>query len=272
MKIGNRTFGAFVALVVLVVLAVVFAVPTTPASGAPAQQNRFSYRVQVRANATEPALWVRQNGSGVVLQIDAVPTNTGTPGVKGTPYSVLKVANSGAVTLPGALTVGSIVGSTSNDLDGGSLTLDPIGSTLLQATANYQPILTLGGTPTAAAFSVKSSDGTPVAVFRGGAGGIQLLGGPIAVGTSVPLAGVASTAIAPVGLLQPVSMATAGTVPITIPSAGQMTCIWNTGTEVVTIADTGNQVLSASAALGQYDSLCGVSDGTRFIEVSRSNN
>lgn len=169
-------------------------------------------------------------------------------------------------------TSGTILGATTNDLNGQALVLDPGGSSSIQATADYQPVLTLGGTPTAAAFTVKGSQGTPVAVIRGGAGGIDLLGSPLKFGTSVPLAGVASTAIAPDGFLQPVSMATAGTVPITIPAAGHYVCIWNTGSEVVTIADTGNQILSASAALGQYDVLCGVSDGTRFIETSRSDN
>lgn len=176
-------------------------------------------------------------------------------------------------------TNGTILGATTNDLNGAALILDPGGSSSIKATANYSPILTLGGTPTAASFTINDSQGTPVVVARGGAGGVVLnasgglaLNGPIAVATSGPLAGVASTAVAPVGLLQPVSMATAGTVPITIPPIGQYVCIWNTGSEVVTIADTGNQILTASAALGQYDVLCGLSDGTRFIETSRANN
>lgn len=174
---------------------------------------------------------------------------------------------------------GTVSGSTLNDMNGVALILDPGGTSKLQATADFKPILTLGGTPTAAAFRVNDSQGTAVAVMRGGAGAMDLIGagginlsGPVAVATSAPLAGVASTAVAPVGMLQPVSMATAGTVPITIPPAGQVVCVWNTGSEVVTIADTGNQILSASAALGQYDSVCGISDGTRFIEFARSNN
>lgn len=176
-------------------------------------------------------------------------------------------------------TNGTILGATTNDLNGAALVLDPGGSSNLQATADFSPILTMGGTPTAASFKLNDSAGTPVAVFRGGAGGTILnasggfaFNGPIAVATSAPLVGVASTAVAPAGLLQPVSMATAGTVPITIPPIGQLVCIWNTGSETVTIADSGNQVLSASGALGQYDVLCGISDGTRFIEFARSNN
>lgn len=188
----------------------------------------------------------------------------------------ITVQSGGALTLDSGSTV---TGAVANDLNGNALVLDPGGSSSIQATADFAPIITLGGTPTAASLKVNDSAGTPVAVFRGGAGGTILnasggfaFNGPIAVATSAPLAGVASTAVAPVGVLQPVSMATAGTVPITIPPAGQVVCIWNTGSETVTIADTGNQILSASGALGQYDALCGISDGTRFIEFARSNN
>lgn len=165
---------------------------------------------------------------------------------------------------------GAVVGTVSNDLNGANLVIDATGNTALRATQDNLPILTLGGTPTAAAFTVKNSQGTAVAVVRGN-GELSALSALVAA-TAAPLAGVASTAVAPAGLLQPASMATAGTVPITIPAAGQIICIWNTGSETVTIADTGNQVLSAAGALGQYDVLCGFSDGTRFIEFARSNN
>lgn len=168
------------------------------------------------------------------------------------------------------LTNGSVTGAVANDLNGANFVIDAGGNTSLRATQDNLPILTLGGTPTAAALTVKNSAGTAVAVLRGNGefGAINA----IVAATSAPLAGVASTAIAPSGLIQPVSMATAGTVPITIPAAGQIVCIFNTGSETVTIADTGNQVLSASGALGQYDVLCGISDGTRFIEFARANN
>lgn len=168
------------------------------------------------------------------------------------------------------LTNGTVTGAVANDLNGANLVIDATGNTSLRATQDNLPILTLGGTPTAAALSVKNSQGTAVAVVRGN-GELSALNAIVAA-TAAPLVGVASTAIAPAGLLQPVSMATAGTVPITIPAAGQIICIWNTGSEVVTIADTGNQILSASGALGQYDMLCGISDGTRFMEFARSNN
>lgn len=92
------------------------------------------------------------------------------------------------------------------------------------------------------------------------------------LGTATPATVVSGTALAPGAARQPVSIATAGTVPLTIPSAGVTVCIWNTGSQAVTIADSGNQVLAGNFAMGQYDVLCGFSDGTRFIEINRSNN
>lgn len=102
-------------------------------------------------------------------------------------------------------------------------------------------------------------------------GGANLTGHLVAA-TAAPAAVVTGTALAPAGLLQPVSMATAGTVPLTIPSAGRIICTYNTGSQGITIADSGNQVLAGNITLGQYDVLCGISDGTRFIEITRSNN
>lgn len=165
---------------------------------------------------------------------------------------------------------GAVVGTVSNDLNGANLVIDATGNTALRATQDNLPILTLGGTPTAASFTVNDSQGVAALTVRGNGELASLR--YLTAATAAPLAGVASTAVAPVGLLQPISMATAGTVPITIPAAGTIFCVWNTGSETVTIADSGNQILSASGALGQYDSICFFSDGTRAIEFARSNN
>lgn len=171
---------------------------------------------------------------------------------------------------------GNVTGVISNDLNGAAIVLDPGGTSNLQATANFKPILTLGGTPTAANFTVKNSAGTAVAVI-GGDGKLTVIGGQdltghLTLATAAPSALVTGTAVAPAAVLQPVSMATAGTVPITVPSAGRVVCLWNTGSQGATIADSGNQVLAGNITLGQYDVLCGISDGTRFIEITRSNN
>jgi hypothetical protein len=79
-------------------------------------------------------------------------------------------------------------------------------------------------------------------------------------------------AFAIAGSWQPITAAGAVTPTITIPAAGVVACIENTAAQTITIADSGNQVLTAVFAMGQYDVLCGYSDGTRFIETSRANN
>jgi len=122
--------------------------------------------------------------------------------------------------------------------------------------------------------SVVAASGCTVSIQSGGK--LSFSGGAIMghtlYGTATPATVVTGTALAPGAFVQPITIATAGTVPLTIPSAGVRVCIHNTGSQAVTIADTGNQVLAGNFALGQYDVLCGFSDGTRFIETSRSNN
>lgn len=79
-------------------------------------------------------------------------------------------------------------------------------------------------------------------------------------------------AFAIVGSWQPITAAATVTPTITIPAAGVEACIENTSAQTINIADSSNQVLTAAFAMGQYDVLCGYSDGTRFIETSRANN
>lgn len=121
------------------------------------------------------------------------------------------------------------------------------------------------GTPTAVLFKVASDGSTTIR------GNLTSAGAHYGV-TSTAAVVLASTPYAPVRPMNPISIATAGTVPLTIPSAGWVGCIQNVGTEAITIADSGAQVLTGAFAMGQYDVLCGYSDGTRFIEQSRANN
>jgi len=46
----------------------------------------------------------------------------------------------------------------------------------------------------------------------------------------------------------------------------------NTAAQDVLIQDTANQVLSADITLNQYDTLTLLFDGTRWLELARSNN
>lgn len=100
MKSNGRTFLAFILLLVVAGVASATLVPSAPATGAPAQQNRFNYRLQVRPSSTEPALWVRQRGAGDVINLEVVPTVTGTAGTPGTPVSVFSINRSGTAVIP----------------------------------------------------------------------------------------------------------------------------------------------------------------------------
>lgn len=67
-------------------------------------------------------------------------------------------------------------------------------------------------------------------------------------------------------LVNPLTSTGNVTPTITIPAAGTVGCFYNTANTSILFVDTGNQVLSGNAALGQYDWLCGWSDGTRFMQ------
>lgn len=67
-------------------------------------------------------------------------------------------------------------------------------------------------------------------------------------------------------LVNPLTSTGNVTPTITIPVAGTFGCLYNTANTSILIQDTGNQVLSGNATLGQYDWVCGWSDGTRFMQ------
>ena len=132
-------------------------------------------------------------------------------------------------------------------------------------------------------FTIDNSGNTDIAGTLGVAGASTLTGA-LAANGGLTLAGLANltaatsvtvtdgVAFAISGAWQPITAAGAVTPTITIPASGVFACIENTSAQNVLIQDTGNQILTADATLNQYDVLCGYSDGTRFIEVSRANN
>lgn len=84
-----------------------------------------------------------------------------------------------------------------------------------------------------------------------------------------------STHITPTGSYQPLTAA-AWVTPTVAPASGFtngfILYLVNNSTSNINIADSGNIVLSAAALLGQYDTLTLRSDGTRWVELERSNN
>ena len=79
--------------------------------------------------------------------------------------------------------------------------------------------------------------------------------------------------ITPTGSYQPITATKAsGTSGIAILSAGTVVRFVNTSANTITLTDTGTLKLSGNAALGQFDTLTVLSDGTNWIEVGETNN
>lgn len=55
-------------------------------------------------------------------------------------------------------------------------------------------------------------------------------------------------------------------------TAGRVTLFWNASDTTITITETGNLKLSGDAALGQFDTLMLLGDGTNCIELAQTNN
>lgn len=81
--------------------------------------------------------------------------------------------------------------------------------------------------------------------------------------------------ITPTGSHQPISAAatTAGTLGgCATSTAGAQVTIVNIVAQAITITDTGNTVLSGNAVLNQYDTLVVLCDGTRWIQLTKTDN
>ena len=63
-----------------------------------------------------------------------------------------------------------------------------------------------------------------------------------------------------------------GTSNITTGAAGQLLVLMNVGSNTITITDSGTIMLAGDCALGQYDTLTLISDGTNWLEITRANN
>lgn len=79
--------------------------------------------------------------------------------------------------------------------------------------------------------------------------------------------------LTPVASNQPISAAGAiGTSSIITKPAGTILRIVNVGSQTITFTDTGTLLLAGNAALGQYDTLMLLSDGTNWLQMGKSDN
>lgn len=79
--------------------------------------------------------------------------------------------------------------------------------------------------------------------------------------------------ITPTGVYQPLTASAAcGTASIAAMAAGTVVAFQNVSTNTITLTDTGTLLLSGNAALGQYDTLVLLSDGTNWIQLAKADN
>ncbi len=80
--------------------------------------------------------------------------------------------------------------------------------------------------------------------------------------------------ITPTGAYHQITAAAArGTSSVAgVSTAGRVVTLVNVGSNTITLTDTGTLKLSGNAALGQYDSITLLSDGTNWIQVSKADN
>lgn len=63
-----------------------------------------------------------------------------------------------------------------------------------------------------------------------------------------------------------------GLVAASCKPAGKVSVIENVSNQTVTITDTTNILLAGNAALGQYDTLTLIGDGTNCVQIAKSDN
>lgn len=108
-----------------------------------------------------------------------------------------------------------------------------------------------------------------------GASGNLFTAGLLRTGAGTTITVTAASAITPTASYQPITAAgaiTDATLPTSGFLAGQRVTFVNSGSNSITILDSGTSKLAGNAALGQYDSLTVLFDGTNWIETNRSDN
>lgn len=80
--------------------------------------------------------------------------------------------------------------------------------------------------------------------------------------------------ITPTGMYNQITASAArGTSSVAgVATAGRVVVIVNIGSNTITLTDTGTLKLSGNIALGQYDSVSLLSDGTNWIQLATANN
>jgi hypothetical protein len=210
-----------------------------------------------------------QSGStlGLAAALDmnaAVISNIGNAGTDFASTGGLTLANALAVTTGGAtITAGGITVSAGGISVTEGLTVTDGGATV---TAGGLTVTAGGATVTAGGLTVT-------------AGGLTISDGDAVIADDVTITKQSAIAvtdggyITPTGTYQPLTSAgNVGTSNLAIGTAGDLLYLVNTSATTITITDTGTIMLEGNAALGQYDTLHLICDGTNWLQVSKGNN
>lgn len=132
-------------------------------------------------------------------------------------------------------------------------------------------VLTVGGTFNAVGNS--STNGTFSATGAMSSGGALSTGTFLVTANQGNVTVLDGTPITPTGSLQGLTASgSVSTGQMVIQSAGTLVRLINFSAQTITLTETTNLVTSGNLALGQYDNATFISDGTRWILLSTTNN
>ena len=231
------------------------------------------------------------NFDNVTINQDILVGDDGTFGgnlsVAGTLVAAAYITDTGDVSIPGGLTVTDTLDVASDTTIGGDLNvtgnitgggvLDITGATTLGGALDVTGAATVGGnavvTGTSTLVGQVNTTGDAVIGDDLTVTDDTRLGGLFSIAAEVAISVTNGGAFTPTGTYQPLT--SGGTVTPTITAGaqtGRLVTLINTSATTINLADSGTLKLSAAAALGQYDVLQLISDGTNWIELGRSNN
>lgn len=104
----------------------------------------------------------------------------------------------------------------------------------------------------------------------GATGSVQLAGGLAPVGASTTVTN--SQQITPTASMNLITATVPATITLGAPSINALFALENVSAQTITLVDTGTTVLGGNWAAGQYDTIWLWYDGSRWVELARSNN
>ena len=100
-------------------------------------------------------------------------------------------------------------------------------------------------------------------------GGDLTASGDVRLAAQTAISVTNGATVTPTGVYQRIEAAgNVGTASIAAGTAGDLLILVNTANVTITFTDTGTLKLSGNAALGQYDTLMLLADGTNWIQVA----